>query len=79
MIRFIVPEADQAPNYYTEPTSGQRVRVVNIAMVRNTGMCEKGGKSRPCDHTWEQMWRSWVWVEENEAHLGDFFVKVDDE
>ena len=35
--------------------------------------------ARPCRHIWEKVWRMLVWTADNEAHLGDWFCKVDED
>ena len=43
--------------------------------------CWGGGHSHlvPCRHIWEKVWRSWVYVAENDLHLAEWFLKVDDD
>ena len=32
-----------------------------------------------CKHLWEKTWRSWLWIFENAADQGDFYLKIDDD
>ena len=42
-------------------------------------LCGPDNNVHPCKHIWEKVWRAWVWVADHEAHLGDWFVKLDDD
>uniref|UniRef100_A0A7S2RPT9 Hexosyltransferase n=1 Tax=Mucochytrium quahogii TaxID=96639 RepID=A0A7S2RPT9_9STRA len=41
--------------------------------------CTLNGRRLACRHIWEKVWRSWVWVAENDLETADWFFKVDDD
>jgi len=69
-----VPGTDLPTSYsYGGYTAG----VVTVPMMRNnTGIC---GDGLPCRHIWEKVWRSWVYVFENDLASAEWFLKIDDD
>jgi hypothetical protein len=56
---------------------GRRAEIVHIPMVRKPdSICQDG---QTCRHIWEKVWRSWVYVFENDLDKAEWFLKIDDD
>ena len=75
------------PPRFVDAATGMAADVVQINMVRRGGMCNSMKKEAKghlyvrvaCRHIWEKMWRSWIWVAENDLDKAEWFLKVDDD
>jgi hypothetical protein len=64
--------------FFTDVQSTKGVRLPDNFVRLNTTRPAMCG-ARPCRHIWEKVWRMLVWTADNEAHLGDWFCKVDED
>ena len=72
VLRFFIDADPDAP-----VARSTRYEVVQIKMTRvHDPTCTNPRDKFKCRHIWEKMWRSWVWVSENEIGMADYFVKV---
>jgi len=92
-IKFFIDPAKEGESFPTHFVSKQGVKIdmvqVKIKRLNDeivTGLngyakkkCTHHNKVIPCRHIWEKVWRSWLWVFQNDLHLGDYFLKVDDD
>ena len=40
---------------------------------------DRAAKKPQVRHIWEKMFRTWIWIEENDLDKADWFVKLDDD
>jgi hypothetical protein len=76
-IKFMVDrdEAGLVPRYLE--AEGRRAEVVHIPMRRKQdSIC---GDGEVCRHIWEKVWRSWVYVFQNDLDKAEWFLKIDDD
>jgi len=52
--------------------------IVVYSIRRPWHMCDsKKKRGGACMNIWEKVWRSWLWIDDNDIDKGDWFVKVD--
>lgn len=64
--------------FFTDEQNTKGIRLPDNFIRLNTTRPSMCG-TRPCRHIWEKVWRMLAWTAENEAHLGDWFCKVDED
>lgn len=77
VIKFFVDPGSDVPLYHVTDSNIQ-VPLVQVPMVRkSTGaLCLDGKK---CRHIWEKVWRSWVYIANNDLDTAEWFCKIDDD
>eukprot|EP00040_Diaphanoeca_grandis_P023462 m.127576 g.127576 ORF g.127576 m.127576 type:complete len:492 (+) comp29284_c0_seq2:291-1766(+) len=71
------PRCDVIKFFADESTTQGLKLPENMVRLKTSRPTMCGG--RPCRHIWEKVWRMIAWTAENEAHLGDWFCKVDED
>lgn len=83
-------EINQSVLTSTEHIKKPKIELIPINIVRKNDIMDQDRNYRKkscthfdepiaCRHIWEKVWRSWVYIAENDIDSADYFFKIDDD
>jgi len=92
VIKFFIDPAEEGEEFpkYFEVEGAPPIEMVQVPLVRKNDKmkkdkvyraksCSSNGQKIACRHIWEKVWRSWVYIADNDLDKADFFFKIDDD